>query len=299
MIEEIGHMLAEKLELKDFDLQYTLPSFGGYDLVSSKVHIILTSSGNKHDFFLKLANSPALSSILLHEADSIVFLFERGIERIPKITLHGSFSGRYFIVEQYVKGKRMHSAPQYLSYAYERTRGWLQRLYERTLSSSTTPSELLKRAEQHISKCSGVVNLSDSLSSLQGLSVEEEIPLCTIHGDFWHGNMIVDEHGMVTLTDFAMCSKDEPPVDYIDLVSDYNPSVLLDSSKLSIYRHSLLSEHNQFFLIVYQLIRKISLKVQARLKLYDELLLEDIYDSLTEIRELAVLKYVLDNLERH
>jgi Ser/Thr protein kinase RdoA (MazF antagonist) len=132
---------------------------------------------------------------------------------------------------------------------------------------------------------------------MEKLSPGTQLPTSRVHGDFWHRNILLrgDE---VIVTDFAFSSPREPPVDYLDLICDYDASIFLDAKRLQTYSKFLqLGEAEIPFLHLHALIRKIGLKVERRKTLYYELVLNNLESSMNEISEVGIAKRFVRSYE--
>ena len=79
-------------------------------------------------------------------------------------------------------------------------------------------------------------------------------------------------------------------------MADYNyrPSFLLNSGRLSKYTESFIpKEINPLFLLLYFLNRKIAIKVSARKRLYEELLLMNLSEEMGRIGEAGMLQEII------
>jgi fructosamine-3-kinase len=289
MIEEIIESLASSLEVKRYSSKFSLLHSGGYDIASTKLVITLSAAGRHERFFVKLSNSGFLSDRLKKEAENLIFLNSCEVGGVPKVVASGYLGDRYFLAERFITGERLPSSTPFEA-IYPAANDWLQNLYGKTETSNIHPKELLKRAEEYASYSSEFFDVNDLLPLMEDICPNEPIAGFMIHGDFWHGNMIMDRYGKLILTDFALASKREPPIDMIDLLADYNFQALLDRTKFARYSSSFLPvDTDPSFFILYATIRKLAEKVRARTDLYNQYLIKDLDAAMTEIREAGVL----------
>jgi len=290
MIEEVIELLASKLGLKEYKSRFFLIESGGYDMVTSKFTIVLTSKGLLQKFFTKISNSVNLSDYLKKESENLSLLNKYGVDGIPEVIANGNIGGRYFLVEKFIEGKRL-SSSEPLNNVYPAAETWLKDLYTKTETSEIEPSELLKRVEEYISSASEFFDFSNLLSLMEKTSPCEPLRSVVIHGDFWHGNMIRNKKGKIFLTDFALSAEREPPIDMIDLLADYDFKDLLDERRLSSHMSSFLpTSTDPVFFTLYSMVRKLAAKVKTRISLYDQYLVKDLDASMMEIREAGILK---------
>jgi len=290
MIEEVIELLASKLGLKEYKSRFFLIESGGYDMVTSKFTIVLTSKGLLQKFFTKISNSVNLSDYLKKESEILSLLNKYEVDGIPEVIANGNIGGRYFLVEKFIEGKRLGSSEP-LNNVYPAAETWLKDLYTKTETSEIEPSELLKRVEEYISSASEFFDFSNLLSLMEKTSPCEPLRSVVIHGDFWHGNMIRNKKGKIFLTDFALSAEREPPIDMIDLLADYDFKDLLDERRLSSHMSSFLpTSTDPVFFTLYSMVRKLAAKVKTRISLYDQYLVKDLDASMMEIREAGILK---------
>jgi len=291
MIDQIAATVAQNESLGDCEVRVLMIPFAGYDNVASKSLINLNARRRSERIFIKISNSQKLSRFLQGEADSLNACAALGIESIPKVLASGMIEGRYFIAERFVPGPKMHSSPSYLNTALSETKDWLAVLYERTRGEPVEPARLIRRAGEYAGLASGFFELGDCLGMMEKLSPQTPIPTHRIHGDFWHGNILLKRGGGVCVTDFAFSAPGEPPIDHLDLVCDYDTNVFLDPKRLRSYVGMFPIKVDELpFLLLYALIRKIGLKVERRKALYEELLLNDLESSMGEISEVGFAK---------
>jgi hypothetical protein len=159
------------------------------------------------------------------------------------------------------------------------------------------PEELIRKVELYTRKSSEFVPIGDIVSIIDGFRPEQVVPTYTIHGDFWPPNVIIGKEGAVWVTDYSECESGEPALDAIQLVSSFAPSFLLKKAELGRFLGDFLpSTMNYTFFILYFLVRKIYRQIENKRKLYEELLLADFEQSLTEIVEIGVLRNVILHL---
>jgi fructosamine-3-kinase len=290
-IHQIAAEVAQNESLSDYELHLLMTPFAGYDMVATKTLISLDSNGRRERIFVKISNSEKLSHFLQNEAESLNACKSLGIECIPRVLACGSIEGRYFLAQSFVPGRTMHSRQSYLNSALAKTKGWLAALYEKTRGPPVEPTELVRRASEYAKFALGVFDLDDCLALMEKLSPQSPIPTFRIHGDFWHGNILLQGEAGICVTDFAFSALGEPPIDSLDLICDYDASIFLEPGRLRTYsQYFPFSADSIQFLHLYALIRKIGLKVDRRRKLYEELLINDFEGSLNEISEVGVAK---------
>lgn len=297
MLDQIAAAVAENESLSDYELHVLMAPDGGYDKVATKTLLSLVSPQRTERVFVKISNSERLSGLLQNEANSLNACQDLGIEGIPKVLACGSIEDRYFLAQRFMPGSRMHSRPDYLDEAIARTKEWLAALYGKTKGPQVDSGDLIRRTKEHAKLASDFFDLGDCIDLLERLSPRTPIPTFRIHGDFWHGNILVDGTARVCVTDFAFSAPGEPPIDHLDLISDYDPGIFLDAGRLFHYSGLLSTSTDELlFLHLYAQVRKIGLKVDRRKKLYEELLLNNLESSMNEIREVGVAKRVVRHL---
>lgn len=289
MIERIAEAVAVHLGLRNWTWHMILTPMG-YDLVSSKCILQIEAGGRQSKFFMKISNSPRLNSYLKREADSILALTGFGVSRIPEVVLQGSFGGRVFVVQKFIEGDRIHGSRQWLEQVFNDTKDWLSELYGKAGHSEIAAEDLMKRVDGYVNVSKEYFDTADSVAIMEGRRPSGPIPTTWIHGDFWHGNMVKDHAGRIWMTDFSMAAGDEPPVDIFDLILDYEPDYLMSARTLAPYISGFVTgDVDPMFLALYNLNRKIALKLKARKALYDEMLLIDFNRALATIEEAGVL----------
>jgi fructosamine-3-kinase len=269
----------------------------GYDTVATKSVLSLVGKDRTVKVFVKISNSERLSHYLEVEAEGLSSCSKSGMRGVPQVLARGSIEGRYFLAQRYIPGPTMHGSRRYLDEALIRTRDWLSELYGKTRGSYIEPADLIRRARRYAETASDFFDLTDCVSFLEKLSPGGWVPTYRIHGDFWHRNILLsgDE---VYVTDFAFSAAGEPPIDHLDLLSDYDPEIFLNPKQIARYSKDLPLEGNSIlFLHLYSLLRKIGLKVERREELYGELLLNNLEGSLNEIREVGVAKRLVRRYE--
>ena len=120
---------------------------------------------------------------------------------------------------------------------YNLAKDWLSSILKSS-RETTRHGEILNRAKSSNAIISEFFPLSESIYHMEKLAPTCEIPTSWVHGDFCHGNLIIDfSNNKMWVTDFAFSAPDEIPIDVLDLVADYNyrPSFLLNSGRLSKY----------------------------------------------------------------
>jgi hypothetical protein len=295
LIASIAEAVAGKLAMSDWSWHTVLRPMG-YDLASSKCILEVTAAGKSYRFLVKISNSFRLNELIDKEAGSMLALARLGVNGIPELILHGSIGGRRFLVQRFIDGEKPHASREWLEPVFNLTRGWLAELYSKAGFSEISADELIKRSESNVKTTEEFFETRDSLSIMEGHTPQSQIPATWIHGDFWHGNMIKDHAGRVWLTDFSMSSSNEPPLDVFDLVLDYEPKLLTSTRKLGHYVSPFLpADMDLVFLTLYNLNRKIALKVTSRKMLYEEMLMLDMHKGMAAIEEAEVLRYLLQH----
>ena len=298
MIARIAEAVASKLALDDWTWNAILTPMG-YDLVASKCILQIRSHRSSSRFLVKMSNSHRLNYYVEKEANNMLTLSRFGVNWIPEMILHESFGGRSFIVERFVEGEKLHASSRWLDPIFHQTKGWLTELYAKAGLHEVSAEELIKRTQEHVETSKEFFDIDDSLVIMERHKPQGPIPATWIHGDFWHGNMIKDHAGHVWMTDFSMSSGNEPPVDVFDLILDYEPDLLSSSRELAPYiLHFLPADFDPIFLILYNLIRKLALKVGARKMLYEEMLLFDLRRGMDSIEEAGVLRKLISHRGR-
>jgi fructosamine-3-kinase len=293
LIDQIAAAVAQKGALGDYELHVLTAPLTGYDTMASKVLVTLLARGRREKIFVKISNSERLSPFLQKEAESILACSALGIKGVPRVLAYGSIEGRYFLAQEYVAGTTMHGRPSYLDVAITKTKDWLAALYEKTRGTPVGSAELVRRGREYAKSASDFFDLTDCLALMERLSPHKPIPTFRIHGDFWHRNILLQGEE-VYVTDFAFSAPGEPPIDYLNLMCDYDPNIFFDPNRLQNYSKLLPYDNAELlFLHIYALIRKIGLKVERRKMLYDELLINNLESSMNEIREVGVAKQVV------
>jgi len=293
MIDQIAAEVAKNESLGDYELHSLMTPSTGYDTVATKTLLTLVARQQRERVFVKISSSERLSHFLQEEAENLSTCRALGIQNIPQLLACGSIGGRYFMALKFVPWPRMHSRPSYLDAAMVKTKNWLAVLYDKTREQPVEAADLVRKAERYANPALEFFDLSDCLSMMERLAPRTAIPTFRVHGDFWHGNILV--HGEeICVTDFAFSAPGEPPIDCIDLVCDYDPNILLDSRRLRKYSESLpFGNEDLPFFIAYSLIRKIGLKAKRRIELFEELVLRNLESSMDEISEVGVAKRVV------
>ena len=73
-----------------------------------------------------------LNDLIQAEANNVASLVQLGLEGIPPMILHGSLDGRYYIVQEFIDGKKPHSSRGTFDAAYSTTSDWLHSLVSKT-----------------------------------------------------------------------------------------------------------------------------------------------------------------------
>ncbi|HEV2139117.1 MAG TPA: phosphotransferase [Nitrososphaerales archaeon] len=297
MIDQIAATVAENESLGDYDSHVLTAPTTGYDTVASKWVVNLVSRDRSEKIFVKISNSEGLSVLLQNETESIGAYYSLGMTGIPKVLACGFIEGRYFLAQRFVPGSTMHGRPSYLDVAVAKTKDWLAALYEKTRGPTVESAELIRRAKDYAWHASDFFDLADCLALMEKLSPKNPMPTFRIHGDFWHRNILLQGEE-IFVTDFAFSTPGEPPIDYLDLICDYDPNIFLDPERLRNYTKLMPIDGKDLpFLHVYALIRKIGIKAQRRKMLYDELLLSNLEGSMNEIKEVGVAKQAVRYFE--
>ncbi|MGD0477862.1 MAG: aminoglycoside phosphotransferase family protein [Nitrososphaerales archaeon] len=293
MIRALAQMLAEKLELKGWNSNVLLKPMG-YDLLSNKFTIVMKTSELSRKFIVKVSNSANLNEFLSEEANSILVLVGSGVKGIPEIILHGSLDDRYFMAQEFIEGQKPHSASGTFDAAYSLTRDWLLSLRNKTAGKEMAGEQLMKTVESFTSISSEYFPVLDSLSLMDKYRPSCGIPTSWAHGDFWHGNLIIDSKGGLWVTDFAFSSPNQPPIDVLDLIADYDPLIFLSPEMIQKYTSGFVPrEVNPLFLVLYSLNRRIALKVRVKKRLYEELLVLNMSEELSKIEEAGILQSIV------
>ena len=126
---------------------------------------------------------------------------------------------------------------------------------------------LLKKVEAFCKTTAEYFPVADTIPVMERLAPSCDIPTAWVHGDFWHGNLIIDSRRKLWVTDFAFSAPDEPPIDILDLISDYEPWIFLSPERLKKYILPYIpKEINPLFLVLYMLNRKMALKVREKVR---------------------------------
>jgi hypothetical protein len=293
VIEAIAQLIAEKLELKNWSSRVLLMPMG-YDLLANKFTIEIKGPNVSKMFIVKVSSSYGLNDLVLQEADNIISLVKLGVKGIPAMILHGILDGRQFVVHEFIVGKKPRSSEGTFDEAYNITKEWLQILCSRTANKPIEPESLITKATSFNSIISEFFPFSESIHLMEKLAPICAIPTSWVHGDFWHGNLIIEPNKKLWVTDFAFSAEGEPPIDVLDLVSDYKPSLFFSPERLSAYTDRFIPKGiNPLFLVHYFLNRKIAMKVKSKKRLYDELLVLNLGEELTRIPEAGILHDVI------
>ena len=300
MIQNVTRLIAEKLALGDKWTSQIMLKPMGYDLLTNKFTIAITSeTGQTKKFIVKVSNGHNLNDLVQTEANNIESLLNLRVEGVPPLIAHGLLEGRYFIAQEFIVGRKPHSSKGTFDAAYELASPWLGSLLSKTQGKTIDAETILKRTEQFCKTTSEFFDVMDSTSLMEKLAPKCEIPTYWAHGDFWHGNMLVDMKGKVWVTDYAFSAPEEPPIDVLDFISDYEPWVFLSKEKLGKYTARFVPrEINPLFLVLYLLNRKIALKVREKTRLYDELLSLNLSSELASVGEAGILRDIIGGLQR-
>ena len=297
MIEQIAAVVAQNESIHEYEIHVSTAPLGGYDTVAAKSLVTIVAQGKSERVFVKISNSEKLSYFLQNEAESMDACAAMGIKGIPQILGCGFIEGRYFLAQRYVPGSTLPSRPGYLNTAMAKTKDWLGALGSKTSGHPVESAELVRRAREYAWRASDFFDLADCLGLMERLSPRNPIPTSRIHGDFWHRNILLQREE-VYVTDFAFSAPDEPPIDYLDLISDYDSTIFLDAKRLQGFSKLIpIDDSDLLFLHVYAMIRKIGLKTERRKALYDELLLSNLEASMNEISEVGIAKQTVRNYE--
>lgn len=295
MIKPITKLIAERLELKEWDTDVLIAPMG-YDPIANKFTLVIKGPDFSRKFIIKVSSSSNLNDLIRQEANSIASLTDMGIQGIPQMILHGMQDGRYFFTQEFISGTRPRSSEGTFDDAYNATREWLGSLSSRTGGKAIDATSLVKRAEAFNSIVSEFFPSSESIDFMEKLAPDSKIPTSWVHGDFCHGNLIIDPMKKLWVTDFAFSASDEPPIDILDLIADYRykPSFFFHQEQLSKYIGFFIpNEINPLFLLLYFLNRKIAIKVKERKRLYDEILILNLDEEMSKIGEAGFLKELL------
>jgi thiamine kinase-like enzyme len=294
LLEQIAATIAQNESFSNYDLHVLMTPIGGYDRIATKALIKLVAPTRTERVFVKICSSERLSRFLQSEAETLSAYSKLGIDGIPDVLASGSIEGRYYLAQRFVPGRTMHGRTGYLDEAVVRTKDWLTALHEKTQGPPVEADDLVRRARDQARTVSDFFDLGDCLALMERLSPRELIPTFRIHGDFWHRNILIRGQGGIWVTDFAFSAPGEPPTDLLDLISDYDPTVILDPARLMKYSGSLPVDYNAIpFLHLYSLVRKIGLKVDRRRHLHRELLINDLETSVNEISEVGIARRVV------
>lgn len=283
-------MIAEKMELKNWTSEVLLRRMG-YDLLANKFVITIKSGEKAKKLMVKVSSSCSLKDLIQREANSIDSIVKAGVQGIPETILHGSFDDRYFIAQEFVEGKKPHSSSGTFDAAYQISSPWLSSLLSKTSTKEVDAERLLKKAQNFSKISSEFFPTIDAMFLMEKIAPSTGIPTSWVHGDFWHGNLLIDPNGKLWVTDFAFSAPDEPAIDVLDIISDYEPSIFISQERLMRYTRAFIPKDiNPLFLVLYMLNRKMALKVNEKKRLYDELLVLDLSKELANIGEAAILQ---------
>jgi hypothetical protein len=286
-------MIAERLELKNWSVRILLMPMG-YDLLANKFTLDLKSPSISKKFIVKVSSSANLNDLVLQEAENEASLVRLGVKGIPEMILHDDLDGRHFTVHEFISGNKPHSSDGTFDEAYNIAAEWLHTLHSRTADTPLEAESIVRKAESFNATLSEFFPFSESIHLMEKLAPSCEIPSSWAHGDFWHGNLVIDSYRKLWVTDFAFSAGGEPPIDVLDLVSDYNPSLFFSPERLSAYTEQFIpKEINPLFLVHYFLNRKIALKVKSKKRLYNELLVLNLGEELTRIGEAGILRDII------
>jgi hypothetical protein len=295
MIQIVAQLIAEKLELKKWSSEVLLAPMG-YDPMANKFTLVIKAPNFSRKFFVKVSGSSNLNDLIRQEAESIALFASIGIQGIPQMILNGTQDGRYFIAQEFIAGKRPRSSEGTFDEAYNVTKEWLHSLCSKTAGKSLDAESIVKRAESLNAIISEFFPFSESIHLMEKLAPTCGIPTSWAHGDFCHGNLIIDPKRKLWVTDFASSSPNEPPIDVLDLIVDYDytASSFFQPQRLSTYIDSFIPrEINPLFLLLYFLNRKIAIKVKTMKKLYDELLTLNLAEQMSKIGEAGLIQHVI------
>jgi len=295
IIEDIAALTAESRELKDWKWDFLLAPLG-YDSSTRKYILSLKTRSDSLRFFIKVSTIPKFSDQVEREGKTIDHLRRLGVPGIPDPVLTGTVNGRKFLVQKFIDAKTLQKSEMALEAARDRIENWLLNLYGKTRDRGADADELMKRSDQNISDMSGYIHAEDALAIMDAERPEVPIPTSWIHGEFWQNNVLVGKK-QVWIVDFATCSANEPPLDILDLVSHHSPRELLSSQKLTPFISKFIPlQVNPVFLVMYSLIRRMSLLIREQIKVKQELsFMKDIESALAKIPVVQVFHNTVRN----
>ncbi|MEM0117522.1 MAG: aminoglycoside phosphotransferase family protein [Conexivisphaerales archaeon] len=297
MIEVISQEIAIREGLNGPKTRFFLYPTGGYDLVSSKFAVSYRTSRGSAKYFVKISNSTKCSTYLRREAENIKVFLDRKTGHVPRIIADGYIGNRYYLVESFIDGHTLSSSST-VSRAYGLLKPWLTSPSLKTPGKKLIPEEFIKRTEKNLKVASEFFRFDGILQRMDRLSPDNEIQSSILHGDFWHGNILIDKNGDFHLIDFTLSSQDEPPVDLVNLIADLDPRMLLREDLMRPYFQTILPDTASItFFALYELTRKVALKIEVRKMLYEECLLQDLNASMAEIREAGMVKLLLSRFQ--
>jgi len=293
MLKEISERVAQNLGFDKYTVGFIIKPMAGYDMFTSKFILTLSNKKVKERFMVKIVNSPAFIHYLQNEARSILRLQNMRIQGIPSIITCGMNDYRYYIVERFISGSRAHASTLAFKEMFGQVKSWILNVQNRTTVGYFDPRLLLSKAVRYSENITEFFDLNDAVYYMERKLPDTTVPLCTVHGDMWHGNILVDSKN-IHLVDFALSSEAEPPIDILDFIADYQPSILLNAQALATLCKSLLPPNvDPIFLTFYSLLRRLSIRVTIAKKLYDQLLVFNLSTTLNEMKEAGLIKYIL------
>ena len=203
MIHSIAQLIAEKVGSKDWKTEVLLAPMG-YDPIASKFTLAFKAPNFSRKFIVKVSSSTNLNDLIRHEAEIIASLADMGVQGIPQIILHGMQDGRYFMAQEFIMGTKLVFSEGAFDATYNLAKDWLLALSSKTAGRPLDTGEILNRAKSFNAIISEFFPLSESIYHMEKLAPTCEIPTSWVHGDFCHGNLIIDSNNKMWVTDFSI-----------------------------------------------------------------------------------------------
>lgn len=290
MISNIASKIAEKMDLREWSYDVIISNFSMFGEPTDKFILRIKTSKGCLEFFVKICKDPNLSMYLVNEAKALEYLNGLGIKGISNIVLRDSYYGREFLVESFIRGKKLRRHVDIVGCA----RQWLLNLYSRTQNGFISCDDLMDKASEYVCYLSKWFDLGDILNLMRKYLPEEPLPSVFTHGDFWSDNMMVSKEG-ISVVDFSLSADNQPPLDIFTLLSYLSlevPQILASTKKLRDISADFIPKNvDPYFLLIYDAIRRAARLTRMNEDFYDHLLLLDSRDiSKMALYQIGLLK---------